>query len=112
MATQTITGEILSFRSRCFFKRKRCHYRKKGQQLFNQRTRRTRAQEGKDESSELQGTCSKADITHFDFKLLKAFLYKFGQLREDFFSANFEEAKSKVRYFFSGLIFGLRKTTC
>jgi len=54
MATQTITGEILSFRSRCFFKRKRCHYRKKGQQLFNQRTRRTRAQEGKDENSELQ----------------------------------------------------------
>jgi len=54
MATQTITGDILTFRSRCFFKRKRCHYRKKGQQLFNQRTRRTRAQEGKDESSELQ----------------------------------------------------------
>jgi hypothetical protein len=53
-ATQTITGDILTFRSRCFFKRKRCHYRKKGQQLFNQRTRRTRAQEGKDESSELQ----------------------------------------------------------
>jgi len=54
MATQSITGDILTFRSRCFFKRKRCHFRKKGQQLFNQRTRRTRAQEDKDESSELQ----------------------------------------------------------
>ena len=42
----------------------------KGQQLFNQRTRRTRAQEGKDESSELQGTCSK-DIAHFDSIFLK-----------------------------------------
>ena len=55
MATQTLAEEIQSFRSRCFFKRKRCHLRKKAQQIFNQKTRKTRAQKGAQDDSELEG---------------------------------------------------------
>merc|ERR1712003_257620 len=40
MATAQIEEKILEFRSRCFFKRKRCHLRKKAQQVFNQNLRR------------------------------------------------------------------------
>ena len=55
METQTLFEEIQSFRSRCFFKRKRCHLRKKAQQIFNQKTRKTRAQKGAQDDSELEG---------------------------------------------------------
>lgn len=54
METQTLFEEIQSFRSRCFFKRKRCHLRKKAQQIFNQKTRKTRAQKGSQDDSELE----------------------------------------------------------
>ena len=59
METQTLFEEIQSFRSRCFFKRKRCHLRKKAQQIFNQKTRKTRAQKGAQDDSELEGKWSK-----------------------------------------------------
>lgn len=39
---QVIKDKIWEFRSRCFFKRKRCHLRKKAQQIFNQNLRRFR----------------------------------------------------------------------
>jgi len=34
MAEKELTGKIWSFRSRCFFKRKRCHLIKKSQQIY------------------------------------------------------------------------------
>lgn len=40
METQVVTEKIHNFRSRCFFKRKRCHLRKKAQQIFNQNLRK------------------------------------------------------------------------
>lgn len=47
---QTLEGEILEFRNRCMFKKKRCHLRKKAQQLFNTKTRKIRKQRSTDES--------------------------------------------------------------
>lgn len=34
MSEKELTGKIWSFRSRCFFKRKRCHLIKKSQQIY------------------------------------------------------------------------------
>ncbi|CAG5104589.1 Oidioi.mRNA.OKI2018_I69.chr1.g1365.t1.cds [Oikopleura dioica] len=40
MEDQELTGKIWSFRSRCFFKRKRCHLIKKSQQVFAAQVRK------------------------------------------------------------------------
>lgn len=40
MADQTLEKKVWEFRSRCFFKRKRCHVKKKGQQGFNSQLRK------------------------------------------------------------------------
>ena len=54
---QKLVGQILEFRNRCMFKKKRCHLRKKAQQLFNTKTRKIRKQRSTDDS-ELEGTWS------------------------------------------------------
>ena len=57
MAEQKLVGEVMEFRSRCFFKRKRCHMRKKAQQMFSQTVRKQRSQQERG-VGEIQGTCS------------------------------------------------------